>query len=408
MGTVSRTDRVFGRYQNIGATTTSDTEPALPSPSYTYFDLSSSRTDGGPVPEFKRKIAQGLNATSSLSGERRTLTLQFGGAAAYYTFGSPGSLSYQWTVRQGDLIGGFVPNGIAVDMTPAVNEAKRKFVKACLQEMQALEGQVFLGELAQTLHMIKNPAKALRESLDFYFGKMKKYRKLPKRVRSRVVADSWLEYQFGVRPLISDIEDGISALNRFSQRRDRWRPVTASGKIELSHDLIPLQTNAGVFLYTTERRRTVSVSYRIQGAVNLQTGGRDAVLSDLGLRFDRFVPTLWEIVPYSFLVDYFSNIGDIVSSWAFGTKHVRWAYGSSRVATRFEYYVNEYRPAPDRDVTFVRTEPCKLIGTHVIVDRSPSIDSLVPSFRLEIPGASSLKWLNLAALARSRKSLTPF
>jgi hypothetical protein len=115
--------------------------------------------------------------------------------------------------------------------------------------------------------------------------------------------------------------------------------------------------------------------------------------------------------PVLFPVDYFSNIGDIISSWAFGTKNLRWAYKGERVETVFEHTVSEYAKNPalgDGSFKLVRALPCTSRGTHTVVTRYPSIDSLVPSFRLEIPGMASKKWLNLAALAQSRRSLTPF
>lgn len=409
MPSIANTTRVFSRYAVVGTTTTSATEPTMPPDIITYFDLSSNRTDGGPVQSWRQKIANGESATSFLFGEKRTLTLQFGHIAGYYTFGTPPFLNYQWSVVDGYFPGSFVPNGIGMDLTSATNTAKMKFVRACLQELQSLEGGVFLGELGQTLRMIKNPAQALRHGIDDYYTALKRRRKGSKTQKRRVIAETWLEYSYGWKPLISDIEGGFQALQRFSRNPVRFKPVQASGSSDVDLSPAPIVTNAGTFSYVTNRKHTAHGSVRYQGAVDLQTGGKEVIYSDLGLRLDRFVPTLWELIPYSFLVDYFSNIGDIISSWAFGNSNLRWYYKSSRVESSYEHNTANVIPAVGQNVVFTRQMPCRSLGKHVSVDRATSLnESLIPAFRLEIPGMSSLKWLNLAALAQTRRTLRPF
>jgi len=43
-----------------------------------------------------------------------------------------------------------------------------------------------------------------------------------------------------------------------------------------------------------------------------QTGVRQA----FGLDLDDIAPTMWELVPYSFVVDWFCNISDILAAWS--------------------------------------------------------------------------------------------
>jgi hypothetical protein len=44
-----------------------------------------------------------------------------------------------------------------------------------------------------------------------------------------------------------------------------------------------------------------------------------------GFTPSEFVPTAWELLPYSFLVDYFTNIGDILSSSVTSTARLAWS-----------------------------------------------------------------------------------
>lgn len=47
----------------------------------------------------------------------------------------------------------------------------------------------------------------------------------------------------------------------------------------------------------------------------------------MGLTIQEFVPTVWELIPYSFVVDYFTNIGDVVN-YAYSA-NLNWVYKSA-------------------------------------------------------------------------------
>lgn len=401
-------DYVNTEYSFGGSPTLDPSEPPL-DPSYFQFTLESYREADGPVPSYRRKIATGDNATSNLVGVKRKLEIHPGHFALSY---SPYGIDpiYYWSQARGDLCYSYVePEGF-MDGTDATNQAKMKFHNKCLAVLGSLEGQVFLGELAETLHMIKNPARALRSSFDDYFQLLRGRRKGTKAQRLRVVSESWLEFNFGVRPLINDIENGWSALERFASRPIRFKPVKATGVATDMLDLQYLDPFYGSVHQLVQSITSQSTAVTYMGIVDLATGGRERLQSELGFRFDRFVPSLYELIPYSFVVDYFSNLGDIISSWAFGTKHLRWSSSSTRV----EFKTERSTLAPTVEMSplgayaWVRREPARSRGTFVRVARSLESGSLVPSFRLEIPGMASTKWLNLAALSRTRNSLRPY
>jgi hypothetical protein len=346
-----------------------------------------------------------------MDGVKRSLSITPGGFAIRWpAFTLPGNPQlYNWTVRDGDFVQSFSPNEGTLDLGPAIDKAKMAFVQNALRELGSLEGQVFLGEIGETLHMIRNPAKALRNGFDDYFRTLRKRRPRggSKNLKRRILADTWLEYKFGWAPLISDLESGLDALRRISESRPAFKPVRGSGEVSKDISPAPEKVIDGGVSYIINRKYTIVASAKIYGVVSLDVGGLSVPQSELGLRLDRFVPTLWELIPYSFIVDYFSNVGDIISSWAFGTKFVRWSVMTTRRSTLYELTTSAYTDTIGGG-SFFRAMPSQSRGECVSFARGLSPGSLVPSFRMEIPGMASTKWLNLAALATSHNSLKPF
>lgn len=44
----------------------------------------------------------------------------------------------------------------------------------------------------------------------------------------------------------------------------------------------------------------------------------------LGFSFENFIPAVWEVLPWSWLADYFLNIGDIIQAGVTNTSAVTW------------------------------------------------------------------------------------
>lgn len=391
----------------INYPTSDPAEPPLEK-SYALLNLDGSVTHDGGVPQWRLKCSIGENATSFMTGSRRKVNIENGHFAVSYQ--PPGLPVYYWTIITGDLCDSYVVNDADLPLTAADNQAKAKFVKHCLSELQAIEGQVFLGELRETLHLIKHPLQSFRRSLDLYHNALRRRRKGSRRHRERVVSDTWLEFQYGWGPLISDIESGVEALRRFSRTPVRFKPVRAQGKTTTLLDQQNFGVSVGGFGYNIEHIASFEANVRYYGAVDLATQGLDVVTSNLGLRFDRFVPTLWELLPYSFLADYFTNIGDIISSWSWGNFGLRW---SSRGAMK-NTIVKRSTSSPflfgigPGTYNWTGREPGKSHSEHRVIVRTTYGGNFIPDFRLEIPGMSSTKWLNIAALLDARRSLRPF
>lgn len=122
----------------------------------------------------------------------------------------------------------------------------------------------------------------------------------------------WLEYRYGWTPLIHDIVNGLKAVNAQLLRNDLTkfpfeRVVKRKGSDAeqvVTHP--PLSHSGGTWTISTRTQHIVQVKAYAKYQVVAEAGIMNR-LNDFGA-FD--VPlALWEVVPYSFVVDWFVPIG---------------------------------------------------------------------------------------------------
>jgi hypothetical protein len=359
-------------------------------------------------PSYRDQIRRGVNATTTFSGTKSEL--ETGGLSDYtVTWVNVGR-------RVRTLSGSLMANPFfrslnTLSETSANNTALGKFYSSARQATSAMQGMTFLGELAETIHMLKHPASALSVGVREYIERLKKISRHPSRsYRRQALAGTYLEYAFGWVPLISDTRDAAKALNRLMSSNPQVRcsgfgdtVVASPNSGSTSH---PVSLYRGY--YNKVERDTLQVIYR--GAIKGSASGPtlDHAMDLFGFRLDEVVPTAWELLPWSFLADYFTNIGDIVSATFYVNSNLAWCSKTVRRESSVEY--SEHTDLAFTKASFPTTE--KVTGSNSwfskrsSVVRTPIVPS-VPSFQFELPG-SNTKWVNIAALALQSRSLSRF
>jgi hypothetical protein len=122
----------------------------------------------------------------------------------------------------------------------------------------------------------------------------------------------WLEYRYGISPIVFDMIDTLKAVYAADLRNELTKQdiLTSRGRSGEEEDVqIALSAVAGGLSYTGTRY--ASYSYDIRTYVHYRWSAPDGILrrlNDFGL-FD--VPkAIWEICPFSFIADWFIPIGE--------------------------------------------------------------------------------------------------
>lgn len=308
-------------------------------------------------------------------------------------------------------VGAFTPpiGGVAETYSSDLYaDALAGFVKQARSVQHRFQAGVFLGELVQTINLLRRPLSIFRTRTQAYHNTVRNRvsRAKPRAVK-KILANEYLTYSFGVVPLLGDIDDAMYDLAALSVGKPPSVLVRVARRSRKSYS-IPSSTlpYGSTWLRRNEQNAEYSQSVTIRGKVyvmlpTLGWHGNDSVLVALS----DFGPTLYELIPYSFLLDYFVNIGDLVSSLCFLSSSVEWCNSTSRSSVSYRSYdYFTYKASPTKFTYSHSESDTKALATETKWRRR-RVTNFVPPLSFTIPGASSLKWLNMTALLLQSRSV---
>lgn len=133
--------------------------------------------------------------------------------------------------------------------------------------------------------------------------------------RTKDLAENWLELQYGWKPLLHDIYGVTKALSNLQLGDPFVQSVTSSARAErdlttkFSSHISAIPANIGVRFDRAETRCKITLRWRISSPLK-------AFMAQTG--FTNPVNLVWEILPFSFVVDWFLPIGpylEALSAW---------------------------------------------------------------------------------------------
>lgn len=189
---------------------------------------------------------------------------------------------------------------------------------------------VTLGEMRSTIKGVRQYAESTlglieamaaqyrrrkRDVVDLLMGIPPRTRRAPSwyRNKDRLIIDNWLQFQFAAKPLLGDIQTSAEALSwlLFDERRPMRMKFKAGGSDSRSQSVLlagaTINTIRGRTRMETTEQCHISAVYDIE-----PTGTR--TFQQLGLTNPLSVA--WELTPFSWGVDYVTNVGKWLSSLA--------------------------------------------------------------------------------------------
>jgi hypothetical protein len=205
-------------------------------------------------------------------------------------------------------------------LTKAYDRAKQSLYSTVYQAHHQLQGGVVLGELGKTAKMLGSTAKNLKKGVIDYVAKAVGIRrgKGSNSSKRRAIANTYLEATFGWQPLIHDCKDLAKTIGRLCYESDR---VRLRGYGQNTGQAVQEVQASNLYSMWVNINRIDTAEFQVvyRGFLRgprYEAGSPPAerIVSMAGFDLRSFVPTLWELTPYSFLVDYFTNIGDVLQA----------------------------------------------------------------------------------------------
>lgn len=169
-----------------------------------------------------------------------------------------------------------------------------------------IESMVMLGELKETLSMLFSPLKGLYRLLQRNplprIG-----RGLSVRKAGKSLSDWWLQMRFGIMPLLND----VASIQRLAESKmvREYSPIMHSRAVTMTQSESRESYTGTLFnvpvwgdTYARTRSRVMACVY-----YNRFTWSK---LERLGLDWSQIPGAVWELVPFSFLVDRVVNVGE--------------------------------------------------------------------------------------------------
>lgn len=370
---------------------------------------------GGDKPAWKSLVAANSDATNAVSASRARFTKTEPGAANLYVerkrlSGSPpGRIVYRTELTQWktDLITFSKPTPGA-NLPGPISNATRQFVSKGKSRISPANLGVTLGELNESLRMIARPGRALVGGFKSYLTQVNKNLRRNKHVsktkKRGIMAQTWLEYSFGWYPLIRDTESlataaaqtaaGINTLNVSAFAGETGSPVVSSGSKNYP--------GCGYFDYDILTTTTTTCS--IKGKIKVEVGQPGQFQQTFGLQLRDFVPTVWELIPWSFAIDYFTGVGDYISSLCFPTSSFVYITRSTKTTVKRQSCNCRVLGLTTKSSTNLAIQasvaPGQTIAEVDSFSRVP-VYNLVSPVSLRLPAAKTA-YANLAALATLR------
>jgi hypothetical protein len=181
------------------------------------------------------------------------------------------------------------------------------------------------------------------------------------------VAEKHLQYSFGVVPVVSDLKKIYNIMEKLDGVIDKWNALSHKGEILDFHETVSSShvelfgepglsvtspvSSSGVVYNTYDYIGSSQSKVHCYGYAKRIPDSQRFKVMIRALGLDRPISGAWEAVPFSWVVDYFTNIGDLIKAWEFKMDsmfrlHVTSAGYSTKVDYKAQVRVRDIAEGP--------------------------------------------------------------
>lgn len=357
---------------------------------------------GENYPDWRKRIAEMRDATTTLSGNKVKFKNTSGNCSIRYKTKSYFNWTYQEIDRHLHAVAFSFPITPSFDVDPLKSRALTRWYKKAAAAQRKFSTPVFLGELLETVRMLKKPLAGLRNGIDDYRNAVMKRRsrKMSFSQFRRMASETWLEYSFGWVPLLADLEDLRTATNEaYGKARLGHEYIYARDSDTFENSVTPQSFSYGYAQAKWNLRKTGDAICVVRGVVGLDEEVWPKTLQIYGLTLRDFIDAAWELTPWSFLIDYFVDVQGILNAYSFPKGTVKWM-NRTTIQKRKHLYTDMVQQIPSTLPAYFETlgfTPCEGKSERRVVNREKFSSPPLPGLVFDVPGLRQS--LNIAALA---------
>jgi hypothetical protein len=303
---------------------------------------------GTKVVGWRELLAKGSNAASPYQLDLTTVVESSLGSASLQAYSRESTPPYKVTTYTQGMTGLWanLPSSIShlsTSLVKADSMALTKIYKKIREEQQRMNSPAVIAELGDVIRQFGKPFDALIDLTNRRLNRLElasrglsgstSFRKIK---WLEIVASTYLEYSFGLAPVISDTRAAAEALARWQFEltgEQRFRAKVVSRGLDENSSNSSTGNNdvggTGSWFKAIRTDRT-HTQHKVQYVVGLNStpiadfGSNERLLQLLGFNHANWIPALWEVVPWTWLIDYFSNISDILNASVTNTTSISW------------------------------------------------------------------------------------
>lgn len=352
--------------------------------------------NGSTLPGYKDLILRGSDATTSYTRKVYKVKL---GTISMRTYDKINRINgYR---RESNFF--YVPD-VSYTSSDVVNDASNR-LKRKLREFTGQSNQLTnVAELREIPKTIGGLAKSGIGLVSTVLNSKRRGENLRK-----YASDLWLTWSFGISPTLGAIDDAVSSMNSYLERDDHTiKEYGIFSKDRKSGTRNETTGSLGSSIvvnsdYTHNLSCKITAGYRY----TLLSSNNYTMAKHLGFDISNVVPTLWELLPYSWLIDYFTTAGSFIED-AFSAECGNSIYICQnimlRVTGRETYTYRVFNPTNTQLKAFVST-PAEF--EYFELTRTPLVSLPRAPLRFktsnEIASNAVNKLLNLTAILGSKK-----